>query len=369
MSSFSPVPVHVLTGFLGSGKTTLLNRLLKSAELADAAVIINEFGEVGLDHHLVEGSDDTIIELSNGCLCCTVRGQLVDTITLLLERSPARILIETTGLADPVPVLQALMASPAHQDQISLAGMFTVYDALHGASNLEAHKEARAQIRLADCVIISKLDTFPAVPRSEAFANSSLAVRGLNPACPIVSAQDFLADISGTLQSAASFRSNGVPGKQASPHTHSHDHTHDHHHGQESHSADISRHSDNIHALTLRADSPLEAVNLEMFLDLLLSAHGAHILRLKGLVNLRGKDRPLLVQAVQRTLSPHLFLDAWPGGKARTELVVFVQDLDPEFVQKLFRGFMNIPATDTPDRVALQENPLAIPGTGSFHSR
>ena len=160
-----PIPVSVLTGFLGSGKTTLLNRLLKDPALKDTAVIINEFGDVGIDHLLVEQSSDGIIELSDGCLCCTVRGELVDTLSDLIDRlqtgrikALSRIVIETTGLADPAPVLASIMGHPALAQALRLDGVITAVDAVNGAATLDNHMEAVKQAAVADRIVLTKTD-------------------------------------------------------------------------------------------------------------------------------------------------------------------------------------------------------------------
>jgi G3E family GTPase len=158
------VPVSILTGFLGAGKTTLLNRLIGDPWLADAALIINEFGDVGIDHLLVESSSDGVIELSDGCLCCTVRGELVDTLSDLMDRMQtgrirpfSRVVIETTGLADPVPVMQSVIGHPTLGQSYRLEGLVTVVDAVNGLSTLAEHEEARRQVAVADTIVLSKM--------------------------------------------------------------------------------------------------------------------------------------------------------------------------------------------------------------------
>ncbi|MBM3520673.1 MAG: GTP-binding protein, partial [Alphaproteobacteria bacterium] len=161
----APIPVAILTGFLGAGKTTLLNNLLKDPFLANAAVIINEFGEIGIDHLLVERSDENVIEMASGCLCCTIRGDLIDTIGDLLARRDAgtiktfdRIVIETTGLADPAPVLHTVMSDPLLLARCRLEGVITIVDAVNGMATLDAHAEAVKQVAVADCIVLTKVD-------------------------------------------------------------------------------------------------------------------------------------------------------------------------------------------------------------------
>lgn len=340
-----PIPVFVLTGFLGSGKTTLLNAILKDDAFANSAVIINEFGEIGLDHHLVETGDDTIIELSNGCLCCTVRGQLIETIAGLLPRTPERILIETTGLADPVPVLQALIASPDIKDEITFNGLLTVIDSNNGNEVIAKHEEAQRQVGLADTIIFSKLDQLDETQRSAKFDQLKQFYSRQNPAASFLEKTRFLENLN--LQFNKQDRRYDLP-----------DIAHHHHHHN------VNRHSEKISAFVLTYDKPIEQTQLDMFLDLLLSAHGDHVLRIKGLANIIGMERPVVVQAVGRNLSDYTLLKAWPDDYRSTRLVVFLDGMDGSFVKRLFDGFMNVPSIDTPDKAALTDNPLAIPGFG-----
>lgn len=338
------IPVHVLTGFLGSGKTTLLNDILRHPALAGSAVIINEFGSVGLDHHLMETAVDTIIELSNGCLCCTVRGQLVETIENLLERKPDRILIETTGLADPVPVLQALIASPVIADRITFAGMLATFAATDGLATIARHSEAKKQAALADTIVITKMDMLPEKDRTDALETVTRELHALNPAAFILSRDVFLED--------PEMQFSPRPTAPSLPPVDEHFH---HHH-------DINRHNDRISATVLTANAPVSRRQIDNFLELLLSAHADHVLRIKGLVQLESDPRPLLVQAVGNRLSDPVFLENWPWETPKTQLVVFLEDMPADFVQRLFSGFLNRPMIDTPDHQALVENPLSIAG-------
>ena len=353
MNMQRPVPVHVLTGFLGSGKTTLLNALLKHDGFNDTAVIINEFGEQGLDHLLVEKSDDQIIELSNGCLCCTVRGQLVDTLEMLVERNPKRIIIETTGLADPLPVLQALIHTPSlatgANAKIQFAGLTSVFDAVQGPRMLKTRKEAQRQIAMADLICISKLDVCDG---KTAFAEAERLVRSVNPNAIITPKEDLIAAPQILLETATSTRIIDAP----QIHSHPHNDAGTHH---------VGVHNARIKSVTLKHDRPLARNTIDMFLELLFSAHGNQILRLKGLVAIKGEDVPLLIQGVGNILAEARHLAKWPSGDHTTRIVVFLDGLDPDFLKNLFASLIGKPATDTPDFEALTNNPLAIPGLKS----
>jgi len=339
----APIPVQVITGFLGSGKTTLLNELLANECFENTAVIINEFGEIGLDHLLVEKGDDTIIELSNGCLCCTVRGQLIETLETVIERRPDRILIETTGLADPVPVLQALIGAPGLSDRLEFAGLFTVFDAINGVNSVNSQREAERQLALADCIILSKTDKL-AESSSRLPDDLMDFIRQHNPAARIVEKAGFLAKPEIMLDHMTS-----TAEAEAFPPDHHHHH-------------DVNRHSNTVSCTQLICETPIQPAVLDAFLDLLLSAHRDYILRIKGLVSLVGEGAPVLVQAVAGVMSEPQKLKSWPSADHRTRLVVFLDGMQQEFVQDLFAGFMNIPQPGVADRKALIDNPLAVPG-------
>ena len=384
------IPVTILTGFLGAGKSTLLNRILKDPAMKDAAVIINEFGDVGIDHLLVESSGDSIIELSDGCLCCTVRGELVDTLANLMDavqtgrvKPVKRVVIETTGLADPAPVMQAIMGNPVIAANFELDGVVTVVDAVNGLQTLDNHEEARKQAAVADRLIISKTSM------AGATAGLELRLRALNPRAAMVDADSADAGsaavlVNGLYDPATKIADVGrwLRDEDAHEAHHSHDHTHDddHHHDHDhhhdgghdhnhrhhtnQHAHDVNRHDASIRSFSIVEEKPIDSMALEMFIDLLRSAHGEKLLRMKAIVSVSDRpDRPLVLHGVQSIFHPPLRLAAWPDpSDRRTRMVLITRDLPEAFVKDLFDAFLGKPRIDTPDRTALSDNPLAIPG-------
>jgi G3E family GTPase len=361
-----PLPLSVLTGFLGAGKTSLLNRLLKTpaderGDLADTAVIINEFGEIGLDHLLVEQVDDGIVLLSTGCLCCTLRGDLIDALERLLRSLDngrakfSRVIIETTGLADPAPVLHTLMMHPYLVMRYRLDSIVTVVDAVNGSATLDAHAEAVKQVAVADRLVLTKTDLV-ATPAGQASLGELRArLSALNPAAPILDAAAGEADAAHLLGCGLYDPGNKIPDVKRWLAAEAYAERRDHH----GHRHDPNRHDAHIRAFALSTPQAIPAGAFEMFMELVRSMHGPNLLRLKGVVKLaEHPDTPAVVHAVQHLMHPVARLERWPDGDHSTRMVFIVRDIEPRVITELFNAFLGAAAPDRPDRAAIADNPL-----------
>lgn len=337
-----PIPVSVITGFLGSGKTTLLNALLAHPAMGETAVLVNEFGEVGLDHLLVRKIDENIVLLNAGCLCCSIRGDLVNALKdLFLKRVRrdvphfARAVVETTGLADPAPIIHTLMSDPLVGARYRLDGVVTTVDAALGAAQLDGHAEAVKQAAMADRIVMTKADI------AEAAATEALRarLRALNPAAPILPAAHGdvapgalfpaglydpvtkTADVRGWLKAEAyETEASGEAG-------HDHDHAHD-----------VNRHDAHIRAFCIAFDEPLDWDRFVRWMEVLQSTRGEGLLRIKGILDVAGEDRPVAVHGVQHIFHPPAALPEWPDEDRCSRIVFITRDVGRAAVEATWRA-------------------------------
>jgi G3E family GTPase len=368
-----PIPLNIFTGFLGAGKTTLLNRLLKDPAMSEAAVLVNEVGDIGIDHNLYEIVEDGVILLSSGCLCCSVRGDLVNSLENLLRARDNgrckpfnRVVVETTGIADPASVIHILMTQPYLTLRYRLDGVVTLVDAVNGMKTLDAHEEAVKQAAMADRLVITKTD----LPEGKAQLSALRErLKKLNPAAIVLAGEVRVEDlIDAGLYNPGSkipdvarwLREEAVIAAEEDAHHHDHDHHH-HGHGHHHNHDQASRHDASIKAFSIATEQPIPFNTLEMFLDLLRSAHGDRILRMKGIVKLADDpSRPVVFHVVQHLMHPPARLEAWPDADRRSRIVCITKDLAPEMVRKMFDAFLGVPQVDMPDKAALTENPLSL---------
>ena len=332
------LPVNLITGFLGSGKTTLLKGLLASPELGKSAVLVNEFGEVGLDHHLLERLDDATVLLQSGCLCCTIRGDLSDAIRDLYDRRERgivppfdRLVIETTGLADPAPIVATLMNDPIIRHHFRLSNIVTVVDAKNGHSTLREYEESRKQVAVADRIVISKTDI--AAPEEVARLNAQVSLLNhtairLESSSGSLSATELMAsdvyDPMGKSEEVRRWLAAEEHRLQEEEPAHDHD---------------VNRHGMDIVASCLTLDEPLAWPAFAIWLTMLLNRHGQDILRLKGLLNIAGVATPVVIHGVQHTIHAPSHLDAWPDGLARTQIVLITRGLERANLQASLEAF------------------------------
>ncbi len=340
----SLIPVTLLTGFLGSGKTTVLNHVLKQPDMAATAVIVNEFGEIGLDHLLVERSCEDVVLLNGGCLCCTVRGDIVDTLTnLFVDRVKGRVpyftrvAIETTGLADPAPVLHTLMTDPLVAARYMLDGVVTTVDAVNGAATLDKQPEAVKQAAVADRLLLTKTDLAGSAAGQEIEAR----LEALNPSATIVPVAQGVVDPARLFNigfydpSTKSVDVRRWLRDEAFESGHTH-HGHDLRLGH----PDVNRHDDRIRAFCITRERPISWAALSAWLDGLATMRGEDLLRLKAIVALSDRpDQPVVLHGVQHLFHPPVLLPEWPSADHRTRMVFITRNLPREAIEATLAAF------------------------------
>lgn len=321
------IPISILTGFLGSGKTTLLAHLLRRPEFSRTAVLINEFGEIGLDHELVETSDDSFIELQTGCLCCKIRNDLAETLADMLGRRdcgalPAfdRVVIETSGLADPAPILQTLMSDRKTAGRLVLDGVVTAVDAVNGSATLDREEISVKQVALADRLVLTKSDL-----ANGAQPELLNRLARLNAAAPLVRAHHGRVDPACVFDSGPyDLRTKSLDARawladEARPHHHVHD-----------------RHEADIATYALVREQPIRAVALTLLLEALAEHCGADLLRLKGIVQIAEcPDRPAVLHGVQHVFHAPAWLERWPSEDRRSRIVFITRRIPQAWVEAL----------------------------------
>ena len=332
----SKTPVSVVTGFLGSGKTTFLNALLRHPRMAETAVLVNEFGEIGIDHLLFETLDDDVLLLAAGCLCCTIRKDMLASLRSLFERRAGgqvpgfrRVVIETTGLADPAPILHTLLAGESAPAPWVVDGIVTTVDAVNGNRQLSAYPESVKQAAVADRLLVTKTD----VSQPHELTTLRRRLRAINPGAPLLTAShgaidpDELFDTGPLVATGGRHPDvSGWLGDAAIAHGHRHRHA--------------GSHDEGIRALCLGADAPIEIYRFVRWVEKLLEESGDRVLRLKGVLDVAGDTRPVVVHGVQHIFHPLERLTAWPDSDRRSRLVVIVKDLDIDRIEREFRDLV-----------------------------
>ena len=347
------IPVNLITGFLGSGKSTLVTEILQNPEFYHTAVIVNEFGEIGLDGVLIEHTKDQIIEMTSGCLCCTIRGDIRQTLVDLYGKYANgqipkfnRVIVESTGLADPAPVVQTLMSDTLLRNRYMLGGVIATIDALHGTATIKRHKECKKQVAVADRLVITKSDLIVDGANKKILNKLQSKLSSLNPTAVVLDRhqKDFefkrLFDTSlYDPQTKSTDVRKWLNAEGNTKNNHSHDDPRDHN-GHHHH--DITRHGSDIQSFTLTFDKPITIETLASSLEALCLTQGANILRLKGIVHTVDRpEHPLVVHGVQHVFHEPVWLDDWPNKNRQTQLVFITFGITRKSLELFFKSWIS----------------------------
>ena len=332
-ASLEDVPIYVVTGFLGSGKTTILRNIISQPGMADTALIINEFGEVGLDHLLVESSFDNVLMLDNGCVCCSIRGDLVDTVGDLFTKQAqgsippfSRIIIETTGLADPGPIIRDLTTARSLHGRCHLARVISTIDGVLGPQQLRDTDEVSAQIALADLCLVTKAD----IAGRNAVSDLLADLRAINPALDILVVSHGKVD-------AATLFSQLIPAvARNNAHANHAAHDHTHHHAAHDEAHPVHHHHSGVESWSARIDRPLAWDRLRDWMAMVYSLRAPHILRMKGIFWLAEFARPVVMHGVAGLVSEPTTLTAWPDNKPESQIVFITKGLKAALLEESF---------------------------------
>ncbi len=335
------IPVTLLTGFLGSGKTTVLNHVLKEPGMAGTAVIVNEFGEIGLDHLLVESATDDVVLMSSGCLCCTVRSDIVDTLLNLFSGRASgkipdfsRVVIETTGLADPAPILHTLISDPLVAARYTLDGVVATIDAVNGGGTLDRQPEAVKQAAVADRLLVTKTD----LADDDRAAALTARLTALNPSATILRVAGGAVDP--VLLFNLGFYDPATKSVDVQRWLRDEAFEEGHEHEHEHHGLDPNRHDDRIRAFCITREKPISWAALSTWLDALATMRGDDLLRLKAIVALSDRpDEPVVIHGVQHLFHPPVLLPQWPSDDRRTRMVFITRDMPKEAIEKTLTAF------------------------------
>jgi len=342
----SPIPVNLLTGFLGSGKTTLLRHILACSDYADCAVLINEFGEIGIDHHLIERVEGEVMLMRSGCVCCTIRDDLAGAIHSLYDRREAgtappfrRLIIESTGLADPTPILATVMNDTVIRHHFRLGNVIATVDAVNGRRHLDCQPESVKQVAVADRLLITKVD----LAAKEDVDRLEQRLAGINAVAPCFRSANSAPPLAVFLEQDA-FDATGRSVEMrrwlaAESQADHHDRAADGISGDPVRHLKESQHDSRIHAFAMTFQGPVNWSAFGIWFTLLLQAHGDDVLRVKGILNVAGLPTPVAIHGVQHLVHPPVHLETWPDEERRSRIVFIVRDIAREDIERSFAAF------------------------------